>query len=205
MPENIVQFAVVALVLVASPGPDTMVILRHSINRRRAGLWAVFGVQTGLLVHLAFIISGLSLLIAAQPQLLRVIAFVGSVYLAWLGVGIMRAPFALDNTKTSGGLLTAFRHGLFTNLLNPKVILIFAGLMPNFVDAKLGAASLQFAMLGAVLIIINTIYQSALAFFGDAVRGFFATDSKRQQIARIILGGVLLIFAAALFADNLYG
>ena len=100
-----------------------------------------------------------------QPQLLRAIAFVGSVYLAWLGVGIMRAPFALDNTKTSGGLLTAFRHGLFTNLLNPKVILIFAGLMPNFVDAKLGAASLQFAMLGAVLIIINTIYQSALAFF----------------------------------------
>lgn len=204
MTENLAQFAVVALALVVSPGPDTMVILRHAISARGAGLRAVWGVQTGLLVHLALIISGLSLLIAADPRLLRAVALVGSVYLAVLAFGIMRAPFVINGNK--GGFNNApFRHGMLTNLLNPKVILIFAGLMPNFTDAKLGAVSLQFIVLAAVLILINTIYQTALCFFAAAVRGFLIADGLRQKVARFVLGASLLAFAALLFVGNVRG
>ncbi|MGI9338283.1 MAG: LysE family translocator [Gammaproteobacteria bacterium] len=206
MTQNLAQFAVVALALVVSPGPDTMVILRHAICGRGNGLRAVWGVQTGLLVHLALIVSGLSLLIAAEPRLLRAVAFVGSIYLAWLAFGIIRAPFSINGGGKSGGFMASpFRHGMLTNLLNPKVILIFAGLMPNFTDAKLGATSLQFVLLAAILIIINTLYQSALCFFADAVRGFLITDGKRQKMARFVLGAALLAFAVLLFAGNVRG
>ena len=204
MLENTIQFGIVSFALVVAPGPDTMVILRHCAGGgRRGGLWAVFGVQCGLVVHIALVVSGLSLIVAANEQILRAIAFAGSVYLAWLGFGIMRSPLALEEGgNTSSARAAPFRQAMLTNLLNPKVILLFVGLMPNFADAELGSLGLQFVILGVTLIVINTIFQASMACFAGAVRRFL-NDGKKQKIARWFLGLALLAFAIALFADNI--
>ncbi len=205
MLENTIQFAVVAFALVVSPGPDTMVILRHSVGGggRRAGFFAVLGVQAGLVGHIILVVSGLSLIVAADARLLRALAFAGSAYLAWLAAGIVRSPIAVAgaNSEIAARAGEPFRQGLFSNLLNPKVIFLFVGLMPNFAGAKSAPPELQFAVLGATLIVINTMYQSALAAFADSVRRFLSDDAK-QKTARWILGGALFFFAAVLFVEN---
>src|SRR5690606_32785498 len=91
-PPTLAAFVGATLVLVLSPGPDTMLILRYTIGSgQRVGMATVVGVQLGLALHTLAAVVGLSLLIAATPIALQAIAAAGAIYLAWLGWQSFRA------------------------------------------------------------------------------------------------------------------
>jgi threonine/homoserine/homoserine lactone efflux protein len=134
--ERWTAFVGVLLVVLCTPGPDFAVVLRHALAAPRRGVRAAAGVLTGLTGHTAAAALGLSALLAARPDVLTVIRIAGALYLAWLGVQALRTAFA---TGRSGAHAPAARSahpyidGLASNLLNPKALLFFLGLIPQFV------------------------------------------------------------------------
>ena len=202
----LLAFVGTVLFLVLSPGPDTILILRYTAGSGRSvGLAAVAGVQLGLAVHTLAAAVGLSLVIAASPTALAVVAGLGALYLGWLGIQSFRAGMTPIGRIEGAARVTggkACRDALLTNLLNPKVLLLFFALMPQFVVAGRSPVPLQLGALGAVLILVNTVWQSVLVRAADQFRSLLGSPAV-QRVVSILTGTVLVAFALLLVRDYL--
>ena len=204
-PATLGAFVIAVTAVVVSPGPDTMIILRYALaSGRRAGFAAVAGVQLGLMVHTVLAVLGVSLIIASSPVLFKLVAVAGAAYLAWLGVQGFRgaAAFRPDGARPSSDLARACRDAVLTNLLNPKVILLFLALFPNFVDAGRDDVPAQLVTLAVVLIVVNVIWQAPLAWAAESIGRWLGRPGVGLWVSRIT-GGVLLAFAALLQYQHL--
>lgn len=198
-------FTLTAAAIVASPGPDTMLILRNSfMGGRRVGLYTVAGVQLGLVGHTLMAVLGLAALLAASPIAFKIIAICGACYLGYLGIQTLRSGIITGDPAQSGAAritaASAVRDATFTNLLNPKVILLFLALMPQFVDTARGHVSLQMLILSGWLLILNVIWQSPLALLAEVMRRVLL-QPMAQRIVNWLTGAILLFFAGLLLYD----
>ena len=140
------------LAFVMSPGPDIVLVLRYTISSGRGvGSAAVAGVQLGLAGHTLLAVVGLSVVIASSPNLFALIAIAGAIYIAWLGIQGIRMGIVRIEEVTGAGIshAKALRDAMLTNLLNPKVILLFLALVPNFVDVDRGHVTSQLVVLAS--------------------------------------------------------
>jgi homoserine/homoserine lactone efflux protein len=199
-------FALAAAAIVLSPGPDTMLILRAALGSGRpAGFAAVSGVQLGLAVHTALAAAGVSAVIASSPALFKALALAGAAYLAWLGIQGFRSAGGL--AVGAGAPVTparACRDALLCNVLNPKVIVLFLALYPNFVDAGRGRVAVQVALLSAVLLLINVVWQTALVLGADFARRWLTQPAVQRAIGRLT-GVILFGFAAVMVWEHVWG
>ncbi len=206
-PSVLAGFITTAVAIIISPGPDTIVILRHAVNGGRGdGLAAVTGVQLGLVVHTALAVAGISLVIASSPVLFKGIAVIGAAYLAWIGVNSFRGGGGLRfdeaGNATGAGPGRALREAALCNLLNPKVILLFLALFPNFVDYGRGNVGEQLLGLAVILIVINVFWQAPMALAADALRRWLSNPAVRLGVNRVS-GGILMVMAALMLAQHL--
>ena len=192
-------FIVAAVAIIVSPGPDTIVILRHALTGGRGtGLAAVSGVQLGLLVHTALAVVGISLLVASSPVLFQGLTVIGAVYLAWLCIQSLRGVGGLEveTGAAPAGAARACREAALCNILNPKVILWFLALLPNFVNPEAGDVTTQLIALSALLIALNILWQAPMALAADGVRRWLGRPETMHAVNRV--SGVLLLGMAAL-------
>jgi len=192
-------FIVAAVAIIVSPGPDTIVILRHALTGGRGtGLAAVSGVQLGLLVHTALAVAGISLLVASSPVLFQGLTVIGAVYLAWLGIQSLRGVGGLEveTGPAPAGAARACREAALCNILNPKVILWFLALLPNFVNPEAGDVTTQLIALSALLIALNILWQAPMALAADGVRRWLGRPETMHAVNRV--SGVVLLGMAAL-------
>jgi len=198
-------FVAAALATVVTPGPDTLLIIRASLTGgRSAGLYAVAGVQAGLVVHTLLAAFGLGLLIASSPALFRAVGILGALYIGWLGLSGLRGRGALSLAGGPAEISArrAFADAALTNLLNPKVILLFLALFPHFIEPQRGHVAAQSVFLGAVLIVINTLWQVPLAFAAEAARRWLLGPRTGAAIARS-MGVVFIGLAVVLLFEHL--
>jgi len=207
---TIAAFSAASFAIVLSPGPDTMLILRYTMSGgQRIGLATVAGVQIGLLVHTLAAVLGLSLVIASAPVLFQGIAVAGALYLGWLAIESVRAGVVRlngDGPGNPGPVLRArkaCRDAVLCNVLNPKVILLFLALMPNFVETGRGQVPVQLAVLGVVLVIINLIWQLPLAFAAEAIRRWLGSPAVQRGV-NWGTGGVLMLFAVLMLYEHIF-
>lgn len=200
-PTILIAFLVASAAIVVSPGPDTVLIVRYTLTSGgRIGLITVAGVQLGLALHTVAAAAGLSVIVAASPVLFKSVAVAGAAYIAWLGIQGLRAGGAGLGLTTDGpavGPHKAWRDALMSNALNPKVILLFLALMPNFVDVARGQTALQLAILGAALIAINIIWQVAIVAAAERMRRWLVTPQVAHGIS-VVTGLILLALAAGM-------
>ncbi|MDG1026848.1 MAG: LysE family transporter [Gammaproteobacteria bacterium] len=133
--------AVAHLFAVASPGPDFAVVLRQSVlGGSRTGIWTSFGVCSAILVHVAYCLLGVALLLAQSPSLFNTMKLIAAAYLFFLGVQSIRASLGLPRAGASSPeavILSprrAFALGFLTNGLNPKATLFFLALFTVVID-----------------------------------------------------------------------
>lgn len=191
-------FVLAAAALVISPGPDTMLILRYTLaSGQRVGMATVIGVQLGLAVHTVAAVAGLSLLIVSVPVLFQAVALTGAAYLGWLGVQSFRAGVVAvsGDGGTRIGAGKALRDAMITNILNPKVIVLFLALMPGFLAPERGQVPLQLATLGVTLVMVNVVWQSGLALAAQWARRWLSRPQVQRGISWAT-GAILLGFAA---------
>ena len=202
---TLLAFSLVAFMLVITPGPDTMLILhRSTAGGISLGMATVAGVQAGLVCHTLLAIFGLSALIASSPLMFKGVALAGSLYLIWLAIQNMRgskkAGVLIKDSEKS--LLNAFRDSMLCNLLNPKVILIYLALMPNFVILEFGNVKSQLLILGALLILINTVWQVPLCLAAFSANKYLKNPTVQKYIDWSA-GCILMMFAVAMFYENI--
>lgn len=124
---------------VISPGPDFAVVLSRSLaHGRRPAIWTSVGIGAGILVHSAYTVAGLGLVLAASPKAFAILKLCGAAYLGWLGLRSLRfagrgaMPEHAGRTGCSPG--SSWLQGFLTNVLNPKAALFFIALFPAFVN-----------------------------------------------------------------------
>ncbi len=198
-------FMLTAGAVVVSPGPDTMLLLRTTMaGGTRLGMATLAGIQLGLVGHTALAVAGLSLVIVNSPLLFKGIAVAGALYLAWLAVDSVRAGVVRVSGSGAGvpRHRRALRDALLTNLLNPKVILLYIALMPNFVRVDAGDVPMQLAVLGVVLIAINVVWQVPLCLAAEAMRRWLGTP-RVQRGVNWATGAILMTFAGLMLWEHL--
>ena len=117
----------------------------------------------------------------------------------------LRAPILpLDGTQGAARTspAAAWRHGFFSNLLNPKVILLYLALLPSFVAPELGLPELQLAILGLTIIAINIVWQGFLVAAAGHMRRWLQSDAMQRAVSRAT-GAILIAFAVAMVWSNL--
>lgn len=152
-------FAVAVLVLNATPGVDMVLVLARTLQHGvRTGMAAALGICAGSVLHALAAAFGLAALLAASAAAFTVVKWVGAAYLLWLAVGMAReaitsstgdAPVGAGNDHRPVPPAVAFRQGLLTNVLNPKVALFFLALLPQFIASDAAHKTLAFLALGA--------------------------------------------------------
>jgi RhtB (resistance to homoserine/threonine) family protein len=182
-----------ALALV-SPGPDFAVVTRTAIvSGRRAGLWAAAGVATAIAVYVLVSVLGMSLVLAALPDLARILAIVGALYLAWLGIQCLRSRGQLPDAQAAPGGRKAFVTGFLTNLLNPKAMLYFGSVLSQALKPGLAAADV---VLLWTLLVVESLLWFALVALLFSSRPVLAWLRARLVWLDRTVGAVLLVLAA---------
>jgi threonine/homoserine/homoserine lactone efflux protein len=163
-------FVVSGLLLNITPGPDTLYIVgRSSTQGWRAGAVAALGIGAGTLVHICAAALGLSAILAASATAFTAVKLVGSAYLLYVGITLLRSASAIHTSTVTVVPRTAtlrgiFIQGLLTNVLNPKVALFFLAFLPQFVAAEATSKPLAFLLLGAIFDVNGTIWNLAVAW-----------------------------------------
>ncbi len=156
------MFLVTALVLVLSPGPDTVHVLSRTVaSGTSAGLMSLLGTQVGNVVHAVLAGVGVSTVILLFPLAFHALRIVGVVYLVVLAITTWRAPATLAlgvNSADTKSLGRYFAQGLANNLANPKMIAFFLALFPQFVRPEHGSLALQSLVLGSTLACMAVIW-----------------------------------------------
>jgi len=144
MPQQLLPFLLVVLVLTVTPGPDMALVLRNGVRGGvRLAWWTGLGCCAGIAVHATAAVIGLSALLAASAAAYTVVKLAGACYLVYLGVMALwstrrkaaRPDEPVDSTPAPTGPATAFRQGVLSNVLNPKIALLFLTLLPQFIGA----------------------------------------------------------------------
>ncbi len=204
---SILGVAAIALGMVLTPGPNMMYLLSRSVTQgRRAGLISLAGVAVGFLVYLTAATFGLSALFAAVPGLYATIKFAGAAYLLWLAWQALRpcgtsvftpAPLAaVDSART------LFTMGLLTNLLNPKAAIMYASLIPQFIDVDAGHLVAQGFVLGGVQIAVSMAVNSTLVIAAGTIAVFLSRHPAWLRTQRYLTGTALAAIAVRLATDK---
>jgi threonine/homoserine/homoserine lactone efflux protein len=202
------SYLVAALIVIASPGPDSLNSLAIGMSRgRREGVAYAFGVGVGCLTHTVWAMLGISAIVAASAALFNVIKWIGVAYLVWLGIQSLRSKgsiAAIGNAPGRGNAAQRFRQGVLTNALNPKVMLFFLAFLPQFVDPQRGAAVIwQLGLMGLTFTIITALAYSALAWSAGSVGARLVEQPRIALWLERATGVVFIAMAARLaFAER---
>ncbi|MFF5230932.1 LysE family translocator [Dactylosporangium sp. NPDC000521] len=198
--------ALVALGMVLTPGPNMMYLVSRSISQgRRAGMVSLAGVAAGFLVYLTLAAAGLSVVFATVPALYTTVKLAGAAYLAHLAWQAVRpggtSVFAQVELPpdSSRKLLTM---GLMTNLLNPKAAIMYASLIPQFVDPHAGHLMAQSFMLGGVQIAVSMVVNTGIVLAAGGIAVFLAKRPVWLRLQRYVTGTLLGMIAVKLATDK---
>ena len=207
--ETLITFFGVSLLLGLTPGPDNLFVLVQSAQRGwRAGMAVVLGLCVGLVVHTAAVALGLAAVFAASAMAFTALKWCGAAYLAYLAWQALRAPAALAceaaptaavASGPSGRRMVA--RGAVMNLTNPKVLLFFLALLPQFVVPGSGSVAAQIVQLGALFIVAGGLVFSAIVLAAAALRGRLARSARAQRwlqrSAAVVFAGLALRLVTA--------
>lgn len=189
------QFAIVAGMLTLIPGIDTALVLRAAVSAGRKPAFAtVFGISLGVLVWGLAAAIGISAILTASRVAFDALRYAGAAYLVWMGVRMLRdARLRTVHAIVAGPALTsgvAFRRGLVTNLLNPKVGVFYMAVLPQFLPSDVNAA-VAGAALACVHVVEGITWYALLITGTHFVRGWFQRPSVQAWLDRCT--GVVLI------------
>lgn len=190
-------FIATAIVLVLTPGQDTFFILGRSLaSGRAAGIAAALGITVGSLVHTLLAALGLSALLATSPYAFMAVKFAGAAYLFYIGVRALLSRASglpgAEDTAAADSRWSAFRQGIVSNLLNPKVALFFLALMPQFISADSARKVAAFLALGLSFVTLGVIWCLVLAIGAAGLRGAFLRRPSMASILNKVAGTMFI-------------
>ncbi|HQV92669.1 MAG TPA: LysE family translocator [Phycicoccus sp.] len=184
---HLLAFAMTSVVIVLIPGPSLLFTIGRALSAgRRDAMLTVLGNALGLYTQILGVALGVGPIIAASATAYTVLKVIGAAYLVWLGIQTWRhrreatADLAVLDRPAKPSH-HAVRDGYLVGLTNPKTIVFFAALLPQFVDHGAGPVWAQFAILGVVFMAIGIIGDTTFALLAGRARDWFARSPKRME------------------------
>lgn len=195
---NAWAFALAAFALIVIPGPSVLFVIGRSLALgRKGGFLSVLGNALGMVPAIALVALGVGAVVAESVLVFTIIKFVGVVYLVYLGVQAIRhrnhhVDAATSATRARPTSFQLLREGFFVGVTNPKTVVFFVAILPQFVSYQDGAIPMQIALLGTIFFAIALASDSVWALTAGTARAWFARDPKR--LSRMgASGGVMMI------------
>jgi len=156
-------YAAACVVIVIVPGPTVTLIVANSLRHgTRAGLLNIAGTQLGLAVMIGIVLAGLASLIEVMGWWFVWVRLAGAAYLVWLGVKLLRLSGSLTPQSAAKPRVGFFLQGFLVLMSNPKVLILFGALFPQFIDPS-GNYVEQVLLMGITAMVIAFIFDSAYA------------------------------------------
>lgn len=196
---NLIAFALIALGMVLTPGPNMVYLISRSICQgRKAGLISLAGVAVGFVFYMLCAALGITALVMAVPYAYDALRLGGALYLLYLAWQALkpggRSPFQVrDLPQDSPRRL--FVMGLMTNLLNPKAAVLYLSLLPQFIDPAKGSVLGQSLTLGSLQIAISLTVNALIAISAGSLAAFLGRRPTWLSMQRWLMGTVLAALA----------
>jgi threonine/homoserine/homoserine lactone efflux protein len=196
---HLLAFLLTIYVLILIPGPSVLFVVSRGVALgRRAALATVAGNAGGLVFQGTLVTIGIGSIVASSDAVFTTLKLIGAAYLVFLGIKNIRerkalaelfAPAAASASKPLGRIV---REGFLVGATNPKGVLIFTAVLPQFIDRGQGHATLQLATLGAICVVIALLSDGAWALASGAARQWLGRSSGRLE-AMTGVGGAMLV------------
>ncbi|HDR4695575.1 LysE family translocator [Bacillus cereus] len=199
---TLVAFAIVSLSMVCSPGPNMIYLISRSITQgRMAGFISLLGIMLGFVIYIIATMFGLTVLFVAVPAVYEAVKWAGAAYLLWLawnsikpGATSIMEPRMISNEPPR----KLFLRGLMTNLLNPKIAILYVSLLPQFEDPEKGSLLFQGAVLGLTQITISFMVNLVIVCTASKIAKWFGTRPTWLRVQRWLMASVLTGLAVRL-------
>jgi threonine/homoserine/homoserine lactone efflux protein len=191
-------FFVMVFGVVLLPGLDMAYVLASAVvGGRRSGMMATAGIVAGGICHVVMGALGIMAVLRLMPALFNVMLMAGAIYIAWIGLGLLRSDAAFsalpDQQRRSQS--ATFGQGMLTSLLNPKAYLFMLAIFPQFLKPAYGPLWTQAMVLWLIIAVTQLAVYGGMALAGDRVRSILAArPGANARLARIV-GGVLIATA----------
>ena len=194
---QVAAFAAAALVLIVIPGPGVLFVIGRALaHGRRTALLSVAGHAAGNWVVAVCVALGVGTVVERSAAVLTTVRLAGAAYLVWLGVQAFRRRHSLarvlDSAAAPRGDVRAAREGLVVGVTNPKAVILFAAVLPQFVDRSAGHVPVQMLILSAISIVIGLASDSCWGLAASTVRAWFARSPRRLGLVGGV-GGLAMI------------
>jgi threonine/homoserine/homoserine lactone efflux protein len=193
-----------AVVLAITPGPGIFYVLARSLaGGRRQGIQSALGTFFGGLFHVFAAALGLSAILAASAVAFHTVKYAGAAYLVWLGIRMIRTRNAEMPAESAAPNQGSFRQGVLTEALNPKTALFFLSFIPQFILAGHGHLFLQFIVLGAISVSLNTLADLVIVFMAAPLERKLKSSAPFRRRQRVASGlGMIGLGAYVAFAES---
>ena len=191
--DTTITFFGLSVLLGFTPGPDNIFVLLQSAMRgRKAGMWVVLGLCTGLVVHTAAVALGLAAVFAASAAAFAVLKYAGATYLAYLAWQAFRAPAsdALSADADAPGSARMYTRGVVMNLTNPQVGIFFLAFLPQFIRADEGGIAPQVFWLGFLFVLATLLSFGVITWFAASLGKAFQRSARARRLLNRVAGTV---------------
>ena len=200
-PLALAAYVVTVMVMALTPGPDMVLYLGKALSQsRKAGLVTFAGAASGILIHTLLAAVGLSALLAASATAFTVVKVAGALYLLYLAIDAIRRGSALalrlSGSQEPPGSL--YVKGLLVNLLNPKIVVFFLTLLPQFVSVDAANPTVTLVVLGFGFIVIAAPICVGQIISAAAIARFLRRSSWGMRAVDYLFAGVMSAFAIKL-------
>ena len=206
IPSRLLEYIVAAMVIIIAPGPSVLFVIGRAIAwGRKIAVLTVAGNVTGSFFLSTLVACGLGPILARSDFAYASVQWGGGLYLVYLGIDAIRhrSIHAADMTNQGGGIPSAFkciRDGFWVGALNPKAIVFYAAIVPQFVDRDRGSVTAQLIFLGAVFSILAFISDGTWGLLAGTARDWLASDAKKLEKLRAIGGSVMVVLGFSIIA-----
>lgn len=203
---QVVAFAGVSLLMVLTPGPNMLYLVSRSISQGiGAGIISLCGVVLGFVFYMLCASFGITAFLFAIPYAYDTIKILGALYLFWLAWNALKpnasSMFEISSLE-SDRPIKLFAMGFLTNILNPKIAILYLSLLPQFIRPDHGSVFLQSISLGSLQILISAIVNLTIVCFAAHVAKFLTQKPSWIKLQKWLMGTVLSVLAVRLLLDE---
>jgi threonine/homoserine/homoserine lactone efflux protein len=185
--DHLLGYALASFVLIVIPGPSVLFVVGRALAYgRRTALATVCGNAAGNYVVAACVAFGIGTLVERSVAVFTVVKLAGALYLVWLGIQAIRRRKALASAfagvTEARGDRRAAREGFLVGVTNPKALILFGAVLPQFVDRAAGHVPVQMLLLSLVSIAIGLVSDSSWGVAASFVRSWFARSDRRFEL-----------------------
>ena len=199
IPSRLTEYIIAALIIILAPGPSVLFVIARAIAwGRKTAVFTVAGNVLGSFVLSVFVAFGLGPILQRSDLAYAAVQWAGGFFLIYLGIDAIRkrrihATDMANQGDIAPSIGRSIRDGFWVGGLNPKAIVFYAAVLPQFIDRDRGSITSQLILLGAIFCLLAFICDGSWGLLAGTARQWLATDSSRLEKLRAAGGSIMII------------